>query len=148
MCCPASLQGRTSLAAILPSSQLLQDLPHLQRPSPRSSPAAHVGSDSDRQHSPQHSWPGWPTPLRTYITVHLLPLPSPVSSSSPSQWLNLLNIESTLRHCEVCQPPCHYCQTINPTNPAAEAGCLETPETTSVVLNILAFRSKLNAVFK
>lgn len=87
MCCPASLQGRTS------QSQLLQGLPQLQRPSsPRSSPAARVGPDSDRQHSPQHSWPGWPMPLRTYITLHLLALPIPVSSSFPSQWLNLLNI--------------------------------------------------------
>lgn len=59
MCCPTSLQGRTSLSAISPSCPLLQGLPQLQRPSsPRSSSAAHTGPDSDGQHSPRHSWPG------------------------------------------------------------------------------------------
>lgn len=32
------------------------------------------------------------------------------------------HIESNLRHCEVCQPPCHYCKMINLTNPRAETG--------------------------
>lgn len=124
MCCPASLQGRTSLAAVLPQLSATSG-------SPSAAETLLTAVFPSSPHWARLRWATFTPALLARVANAFADLHH--SSSSPPaqscfQFLPFAVVEpaehteSDLTHCDVCQSPCHSCQMINPRNPGAETG--------------------------